>query len=236
MVRDAFVGQTSSFPLQDQQSLEAMCSGKVHSRVGELASLRTTTLFLKDAHRLLFSMSEWDLTVGDCRSVRYRHLAFAMISRALCGVRANMHEPNRGFPARLFLLLDPEQWAAVAEEIRSGPECLLDPFTLKYKAMFPDQLLHFRKRGDDEQPRPEIPAHATSRQGRTLKDLAGSDPGTDPTQSELALETDTWLVFLSLRAGFGLLVGRSSCGGGAVVEGPALRRQLGLFDCHRDSA
>jgi hypothetical protein len=97
--------------------------------------------FLKEASVLLFDKSAWEVIPAIHHQLRHRHLAFAMISRALCGVQANLHTPSKGYPLRLFRLLVPADRHIVAEELGKGRPCMLDTFTTKFVDTFRGRLL-----------------------------------------------------------------------------------------------
>jgi hypothetical protein len=118
-----------------------MTSGGVASRATDLASLRCTTLFLEDAVKLMWTAEPWAVADGPCKQLRYRHLAFAMVSRAVCGVQPSLHSPNSGYPMRLWLLFDASKRSEVLKELEDGPDCktcLFDPVTMKFRADFKD--------------------------------------------------------------------------------------------------
>lgn len=85
-------------------------------------------------HTLFAEAAMWEIFPRTAYTVRFRSLAFRMLSRAGCVVKQLLEFPHQSFPYRLFLLLSNP---GKAQELADVPECLLDGWSLDMKKRHP---------------------------------------------------------------------------------------------------
>ena len=106
-------------------------------RMTEAALLTLETAFYVRL-RMLYECSDMWSTLprnDKCYSVRFRALAFRLMSRAGCVVEQLLCHAHRGFPYRMFALLaDP----TLRHELTQTPACLLDSWSKSMMDAHPD--------------------------------------------------------------------------------------------------
>ena len=61
-----------------------------------------TSKYFDAARELLTSPGPWEVLPAETRTLHYQCLVFALLSRAACGVQANIHQPSQQYPFRLW--------------------------------------------------------------------------------------------------------------------------------------
>ena len=126
---------------RERQLTHSVLTGQlVLTRIADAASCRLTVAFMTQVRTLLQSGEVWLCLPESLRTHRYLSMAFAMVSRAACGVHGRIHSPCRQYPFVLFRLLE-DNSQALAERIRTDPECLLDPFSKLFLSKWRNKLL-----------------------------------------------------------------------------------------------
>ncbi len=88
------------------------------TRLGVAASQRLTNAFFDGASSLMNSEESW--AVLPEKTYQYLSLSFAMLSRACCGINANIHRPHAGYPFKWYRLHGPRGCLALCSSVSFG--------------------------------------------------------------------------------------------------------------------
>ena len=113
-------------------------TGKREWRLLLLHNLEMTAQFHMDCAELFFNEAPWSALPSAEHSCRSRSMAYSLVSRTLCAVWLLIEAPATGYPFKLFKLMQAEgdDLSALLVEILGDPECLHDPFSARFLALF----------------------------------------------------------------------------------------------------
>ena len=117
-------------------------TGRCTSRMAVAYSGTFEKELLPIAGNLMNDASTWEAVPPGARTWSSAGLAFVLISTALCGLEALSFSKFRGYPCKLWSLLE-DRTRALALEILSDPSCMKDSWSLWFLSIYDtvDKLL-----------------------------------------------------------------------------------------------
>eukprot|EP00971_Amphidinium_carterae_P153538 3043912-Amphidinium_carterae.2 len=121
-----------------QSKLPDTTDSDAHATLFRVTSLAKGDLFRRCLQLSLELVEQEQMWMMLPSTERQATQLFTMFWRPAATIHELLVTLWRRFPARTFLLLDPDSHASVKAEILSAPDCVLDPFTLSLRSDFPE--------------------------------------------------------------------------------------------------
>jgi len=123
----------------EHEQMQTMINGGERSwRLLDVHEGRLTEHFYTDCYDLLQDPKRWAALPHKCRTYMHRSMAYALVSRSVGAIWFFVDMASAGYPHKLFRLLkrDGSTFTTDLAEIYNDPDCLLDEFTRRFRAIY----------------------------------------------------------------------------------------------------